>query len=152
MMSHVPPSTSTKMPVLHILGYLGLVPFLLLTLLTFFPLIPGWDALQLFQRYSAIILGFMAGVLWPVWSQRLSVWPLALFAVSLPVLSFLAGLLPTAATLFVELLLFLLLRVGERWFEIDEQYHPAYLQLRKQLTTVVVACHAALIIKLTLLS
>lgn len=140
------------MPVLHVLGYLGLGPFLILTLLTFFPLIPGLDALQLFQRYSAIILGFMAGVLWPVWSQRLSVWPLALFAVSLPVLSFLAGLLPTSATLSVELVLFLVLRIGERWFAIDDQYHPAYLQLRKQLTTVVVACHVALVLKLTLLS
>lgn len=145
-------SASEKMPVLHVLGYLGLVPFLVLTLLTFFPVIPGLDALQLFQRYSAIILGFMAGVLWPVWSQRLSVWPLALFAVSLPILSFLAGLLPTSLTLSVELVLFWILRLGERWFEIDDQYHPAYLQLRKQLTTVVVACHAALILKLTLLA
>lgn len=150
-MHHETPSASEKMPVLHVLGYLGLVPFLVLTILTFFPVIPGLDALQLFLRYSAIILGFMAGVLWPVWSQRLSVWPLALFAVSLPVLSFLAGLLPTALTLSVELILFLVLRLGERWFELDDQYHPAYLQLRKQLTTVVVACHAALVIKLTLL-
>lgn len=142
-------SASEKMPVLHVLGYLGLVPFLVLTIFTFFPVLSGLDALQLFQRYSAIILGFMAGVLWPVWSQRLSVWPLALFAVSLPILSFFAGLLPTALTLTVELVLFLVLRLGERWFEIDDQYHPAYLQLRKQLTTVVVACHAALILKLT---
>ncbi len=132
------------MPALHILGYLGLVPFLALTLLTFFP-IGGWDALAMFQRYSAIILGFMAGVLWPVWSQRLSVWPLAVFAVSLAVLTFFAGFLPTAGTLLVELLLFVALRLGERWFEIDQQYHPAYLQLRKQLTAVVVACHAALL-------
>ena len=105
-MHHETSSASEKMPVLHVLGYLGLVPFLVLTILTFFPVIPGLDALQLFLRYSAIILGFMAGVLWPVWSQRLSVWPLALFAVSLPVLSFLAGLLPTALTLSVELILF----------------------------------------------
>ncbi len=135
----------TPMPALHILGYLGLLPFLALSLLTFFPL-PGFDALAMFQRYSAIILGFMAGVLWPVWSQRLSVWPLAVFAVSLPVLSFLAGFLPQVATLTVELLLFVVLRLGERWFELDQQYHPAYLQLRKQLTAVVVGCHAALLV------
>jgi len=137
---------SPVMPALHVLGYLGLIPFVGLTLLTFFPL-AGFDALSMFQRYSAIILGFMAGVLWPVWSQRLSVWPLALFAVSLPVLSFLAGFLPTTGTLLVELLLFIALRLGERWLEIDEQYHPAYLQLRQQLTTVVVLCHAALLLK-----
>ncbi len=138
---------SPVMPALHVLGYLGLIPFVGLTLLTFFPL-AGFDALSMFQRYSAIILGFMAGVLWPVWSQRLSVWPLALFAVSLPVLSFLAGFLPTTGTLLVELLLFIALRLGERWLEIDEQYHPAYLQLRQQLTTVVVLCHAALLVRL----
>lgn len=138
---------SAVMPALHVLGYLGLIPFVGLTLLTFFPL-AGFDALSMFQRYSAIILGFMAGVLWPVWSQRLSVWPLALFAVSLPVLSFLAGFLPTTGTLLVELLLFIALRLGERWLEIDEQYHPAYLQLRQQLTSVVVLCHAALLVKL----
>jgi len=135
------------MPALHILGYLGLIPFVGLTLLAFFPL-ADFDAIAMFQRYSAIILGFMAGVLWPVWSQRLSVWPLALFAVSLPVLSFLAGFLPTTATLAVELGLFIALRLGERWLLIDEQYHPAYLQLRQQLTTVVVCCHAALLLKL----
>ncbi len=138
---------SPVMPALHVLGYLGLIPFVGLTLLTFFPL-AGFDALSMFQRYSAIILGFMAGVLWPVWSQRLSVWPLALFAVSLPVFSFLAGFLPTTGTLLVELLLFIALRLGERWLEIDEQYHPAYLQLRQQLTTVVVLCHAALLVRL----
>lgn len=139
---------TSAMPALHVLGYLGLIPFIGLTLMTFFPLFSGLDALAMFQRYSAIILGFMAGVLWPVWSQRLSVWPLALFAVSLPVLSFLAGFLPTSGTLLVELLLFLALRLGERWLEIDEQYHPAYLQLRQQLTTVVVLCHAALLLHL----
>lgn len=138
-------NSKSTMPALHILGYLGLLPFLALTLLTFFPLF-GFDALSMFQRYSAIILGFMAGVLWPVWSQRLSVWPLAIFAVSLPVLSFLSGFLPQAATLAVELLLFIVLRLGERWFELDQQYHPAYLQLRKQLTAVVVGCHAALLL------
>lgn len=146
---HNTKTAEPTMPALHILGYLGLLPFLALSLLTFFPL-PGFDALAMFQRYSAIILGFMAGVLWPVWSQRLSVWPLAVFAVSLPVLTFFAGFLPQTATLAVELLLFIVLRLGERWFELDQQYHPAYLQLRKQLTAVVVACHAALLLFLLL--
>ena len=135
------------MPSVHFLqclGYLGLLPFILLTLLTFFPVWPELDTLTLFQRYSAIILGFMAGVLWPVWAQQASVRPLALFAVSLPVLSFLAGLLPAVYTLAVELLLFITLRLGERWFALDEQYHPSYLQLRRQLTRVVVACHLLL--------
>ncbi|MBU1436991.1 MAG: DUF3429 domain-containing protein [Gammaproteobacteria bacterium] len=133
---------------LQFLGYLGLLPFVVLTLLTLFPLWPELDALTLFQRYSAIILGFMAGVLWPVWAQQASVRPLALFAVSLPVLSFLAGLLPAPYTLAIELLLFIALRLGERWFALDEQYHPSYLQLRRHLTRVVVCCHALMLIAL----
>lgn len=126
---------------LQFLGYLGLLPFILLTILTFFPVWPQLDALTMFQRYSAIILGFMAGVLWPVWAQQAAVRSLAVFAVSLPVLSFLAGLLPASYTLAIELLLFIVLRLGERWFALDEQYHPSYLQLRNRLTWVVVACH-----------
>ena len=137
-------NADTPMPALHILGYLGLLPFLALSLLTFFPL-AGFDALAMFQRYSAIILGFMAGVLWPVWSQQAALRPLALFAVALPVISFAAGLLPDSLLLGVELLLFVVLRVGERWFGLDEQYHPAYLQLRNRLTGVVVVCHALLL-------
>ena len=78
---------------LQFLGYLGLLPFILLTILTFFPVWPQLDALTMFQRYSAIILAFMAGVLWPVWSQQAPFKPLAIFAVALPVLSFSAGVL-----------------------------------------------------------
>lgn len=138
-------TASSAMPVLHVLGYLGLVPFVALTIAAYFPL-GDLDALAMFQRYSAIILAFMAGVLWPVWSQRLSVWPLAMFAVSLPILSFFAGFLPVAGTLTLEMLLFVVLRLGERWFALDDQYHPAYLQLRQQLTSVVVVCHFAMIV------
>ncbi len=133
------------MRLLQALGYAGLIPFLLLTSLVWLPLLPGFDALAMFQRYSAIILAFMAGVLWPVWSQQAPFKPLAIFAVALPVLSFSAGVLPDSALLAVELLLFLLLRLGERWFGLDQQYHPLYLQLRNRLTLVVVCCHLLLI-------
>lgn len=133
------------MQLLQALGYAGLLPFLLLTALCYWPIFPEFDALAMFQRYSAIILGFMAGVLWPVWSQQAALRPLALFAVALPVISFAAGLLPDSLLLVVELLLFLVLRGGERWFGLDEQYHPAYLQLRNRLTGVVVLCHALML-------
>lgn len=133
------------MLLLQSLGYAGLLPFVLLTTLCFWPLFPEFDALAMFQRYSAIILAFMAGVLWPVWSQQAAFRPLALFAVALPVISFAAGLLPDSLLLLVELWLFLLLRLGERWFGLDEQYHPVYLQLRNRLTGVVVLCHVLML-------
>lgn len=130
---------------LQALGYAGFIPFLLLTVLVWWPVFPAFDALAMFQRYSAIILAFMAGVLWPIWSQQAPFKPLALFAVTLPVLSFFAGVLPDSALLIVESLLFLALRLAERWFGLDLQYHPAYLQLRNRLTVVVVSCHLLLL-------
>jgi hypothetical protein len=137
------------MQVFSVLGYLGLLPFIGLTLLSLFPyLLPSLDALALFQRYSAIILGFMAGVLWPIWQQHHALKPLAIFAVSLAILSFLAGFFPNAVTIAIELLLFIALRLGERWFGLDEAYPAAYLQLRRNLTRVVVLCHATLLVSL----
>ena len=63
---------------LSVLGYAGLIPFIALPLLYLQPFyLSTAQTLELYSLYSALILGFMAGVLWPVWSQRLSVWPLA---------------------------------------------------------------------------
>lgn len=133
------------MKFLQVLGYAGLIPFLILTLLSAWPLWPELQAPALFQRYSAIILAFMAGVLWPVWSQQAPLRPLAIFAVSIPVLSFLAGLLPDVWLIGIELILFLMLRLGERWFGLDQLYHPAYLKLRQRLTRVVLLCHGLML-------
>lgn len=130
------------------LGYAGLIPFVALVLLSHWPIWPELQAETLFQRYSAIILAFMAGVLWPVWSQQAPLRPLAVFAVSIPVLSFLAGVLPDAWLIGIELLLFLLLRIGERWFGLDQLYHPEYLKLRQRLTRVVVLCHGLMLLLL----
>lgn len=52
------------------LGYLGLIPFVLLPPISALGLIESGQALRLFQLYSALILGFMAGVLWPVKKTR----------------------------------------------------------------------------------
>jgi hypothetical protein len=133
------------MQFLQWLGYAGLIPFVVLMLLSAWPVWPELQAPVLFQRYSAIILAFMAGVLWPVWSQQAPLRPLAVFAVSIPVLSFLAGVFPDAWLIAIELLLFLCLRLGERWFGLDQLYHPAYLKLRQRLTRVVVLCHGLML-------
>ncbi len=125
------------------LGYAGLIPFVLLAL---FPaaITPyaSQPVIVLFLTYSMIILSFMAGVLWPVFYRQQRPLPLALAAVTAPVISFLA-----AATLTVESLLLLqaVLFIGLRLFEvlagIDAEYSPAYRSLRWQLTGVVVLCH-----------
>lgn len=128
------------------LGYAGLIPFLGLNALSLWPVIPNLAVLELFSRYSAIILAFMAGVVWPIWLQQAQWRTLALFAVSLPILSFLAGFLPSLWVLCAQLLLFIVLRVGEARLGLDERYPLPYLQLRRRLTWVVVSSHALMII------
>ena len=55
------------MKLINLLGYAGLVPFIALPLLYATPIWLGnSQVIALYNLYSALILGFMAGVLWPV--------------------------------------------------------------------------------------
>lgn len=128
---------------MRLLGYAGLIPFIVLALF------PGWIApylsqppVPLFLTYSVIILGFMAGVLWPVLYSAERSLLLALAAVTPPVFSFLAvAFLAPAQVLLVQTVLFAGLRIYERVSGIDARYVAGYRNLRWQLTTVVVFCH-----------
>ncbi len=126
------------------LGYAGLVPFVALAFLAWQPLaLSAAAAVQLFHIYSCLILGFMAGALWPVLYRPEAPNPLALLAVTFPVLAFLAfALAPQFATPILALL-FIALRVSEIASGIDSRYAQDYRRLRWQLTTVVVLCHVA---------
>ncbi|ROQ21505.1 MULTISPECIES: DUF3429 domain-containing protein [Marinimicrobium] len=124
------------------LGYLGLLPFVLLPPLSALGLIETGQALRLFQLYSALILGFMAGVLWPVLYQSAHPTRRALVAVAFPVASIVgfAFLRPPEA-LVLQAALFLGLRLFEYLAGVDRQYPARYPQLRWQLTAVVVFMH-----------
>lgn len=124
------------------LGYAGLIPFIALAWLAWQPVIgSGAQALQLFHIYSTLILGFMAGVLWPVLYPASTPNRMALLAVSFPVASFLAfAFLPTLVGP-IQALLFLALRIAEILTGTDRDYPPGYPNLRWQLTVVVIACH-----------
>ena len=64
---------------LSVMGYTGLMPFIALPLLYLQPFyLSAAQTLELYSLYSALILGFMAGVLWPVWSQQAALRPLAM--------------------------------------------------------------------------
>ncbi len=131
-----------QLTVIRALGYAGLIPFLGLALLAWQPIVgTAPQALQLFHVYSALILGFMAGVLWPALYQTERPASMAVLAVSFPVASFLAfALLPTLVAP-IQALLFLALRLSEIGSGIDRDYAPAYRNLRWQLTGVAVLCH-----------
>jgi hypothetical protein len=131
---------------LIVLGYAGLLPFIGLPLLYVQPLWLSTDQiLELYSLYSALILGFMAGVIWPVLhgsaltSDKTE--QLALTAVLFPILSFIALLFARDYFLLCQAGLFVLLRVAEYRLGINRLYSSRYRALRNQLTVVVFISH-----------
>ena len=134
------------MQTIRLLGYGGLIPFLLLPGAYLANIEPGrTDISLLYTTYSALILGFMAGVLWPVLynvtSYRAGTATLAVIAVSLPVLSIMLLLLAKPYFLPLQAMLFVVLRVLEYRSGINANYPVYYQKLRNQLTAVVVLSH-----------
>ncbi|HAW93508.1 MULTISPECIES: DUF3429 domain-containing protein [unclassified Arsukibacterium] len=134
------------MKLINILGFAGLLPFVLLPLAYHMQwLAPGAQLLQLYQLFSALILGFMAGVLWPVLYQPAGKpsgpGKLALLAVSFPVISIICLALLPDYFLLLQALLFLLLRLAEFSSGINQRYSKNYQSLRNALTVVVAVSH-----------
>lgn len=137
------------MTLINRLGYAGLIPFIGLPLLYSQPLwLSRADIMQLYQLYSALILGFMAGVLWPVLHSNTAaaakINRLALLAVTFPVLSIIALLLAGEYFLPAQACLFVLLRTAEYRSGLNQQYSAQYRALRNRLTLVVCISHLLL--------
>ena len=131
---------------LSVLGYAGLMPFIALPLLYLQPFyLSAAQTLELYSLYSALILGFMAGVLWPVLHSNTTTAAktdhLAIAAVIFPVLSFIALFTAVEYFLLAQACLFVLLRLSEYRLGINRQYSKGYRALRNQLTLVVSASH-----------
>lgn len=127
---------------LHFLGYAGLIPFIMLPMTTLvWPLLAPAQALLLFQFYSCLILGFMAGVIWPVLYQAQQPAGRALAAVIFPVVAILGIAILPAYALLIMATLFFALRVYEYLADINKRYTLAYQSLRNQLTVIVVLSH-----------
>ncbi|QEW06855.1 DUF3429 domain-containing protein [Nitrincola iocasae] len=135
------------MPLIRTLGYAGVLPFVGLAIATHFPDLIAYDVSRsLFMLYSCLILGFMAGVLWPVLFQTDKPSHFALIAVSFPVLSIISlALLPHLAVI-IQTGLFLTLRLAESLYGIDQRYPPGYSSLRWQLTAIVCLAHILVLI------
>ncbi|MDP2713758.1 DUF3429 domain-containing protein [Rheinheimera sp.] len=134
---------------LSVLGYAGLMPFIALPLLYLQPFyLSAALTLELYSLYSALILGFMAGVLWPVLHSNTTTAAktdhLAIAAVTFPVLSFIALLTAVEYFLLAQACLFVLLRLSEYRLGINRQYSKSYRALRNHLTLVVLASHSLL--------
>ncbi|KKL01342.1 DUF3429 domain-containing protein [Rheinheimera mesophila] len=137
------------MPLIHILGYAGLVPFIGLTCLQLWPQLMTFPAsFTAFQSYSQIILAFMAGVLWPVLYQHSGkLFPL--WVVSFALAGWFSSLLLPKQQLLVLAAAFIALRLFEYTQSSQLDYSPAYNRLRNHLTTVVVLCHLLYWLSLT---
>jgi len=135
------------MPLIRILSYAGLIPFIGLAIATHIPRsMTNSESHWLFMLYSCLILGFMAGVLWPVLFTTRSPPYLAIVAVSFPVISFISlALLPHLAIL-IHAVLFLALRLVEWLCGIDKRYPKGYPLLRWKLTAVVCLTHLVVLI------
>lgn len=142
------------MKLIKYLGYAGLLPFALLPLAYHLQWYDSAQLVLLYQLYSALILGFMAGVLWPVLyhqgpvlhqqeqsGTQASYNSYALLAVSFPVVSIIGLALLPGYFLLLQALLFVLLRLAECTTAINRRYSNGYQSLRNALTLVVTVSH-----------
>lgn len=135
------------MPLIRILSYAGLIPFIGLAMASHLPnYMTSSETHWLFTLYSCLILGFMAGVLWPVLSTGKSPQYLPLIAVSFPVISFLSLALIPYLAIMIQAALFLALRLIEWLCGIDKRYPKGYPLLRWKLTAVVCLMHLVVLI------
>jgi len=134
------------------LGYAGLLPFIGFAALGY---LEGDWALSSFVVYSALILSFMAGGSWGALQAHLKT-PVAgiQWKLAAAILIFLWGwgmtYVPVVPGLAGLLVGFVLLLGLEQTAIFRQHYTVGYRVLRLVLTSVVVACHAVLLWKLTL--
>ena len=153
--------TMGLLKMMHILGYAGLIPFMLplclmLTNLWFGPAKGNgmpWAAYapDIFISYSAIILSFMCGTLWAGWqtigNNRLARYAvlvsnlLALSAWSALLLMFIAPV-PKVLCVILLMLGFISLLATERWMG---SAVIVYWRMRLSLTAIVIILHLIMI-------
>lgn len=133
-------------PLLYVLGYAGLLPFVAGPL--WLSLAPNSAPLWLDQAwllYAALIAAFMAGSFWGlaliVVENPAGKWGLLLSA-ALLVLSWFSILLPFGPSLAALTLVFLLLAAAEIWRERVLDPVSSYFRLRMALTIGVLVCVA----------
>ncbi len=129
------------------LGYLGLLPFLVLAIGGLLD-VYGERSVELFIQYSAVILGFLGGVHWGMAmrtgeaeSRRLG------WGIVPALVGFIALLLSYWLSVLAVLSILALMHLF--WLNYEKRHLPHllwYLELRSRLTFTVVALHIILII------
>lgn len=126
-------------PLLHFLGYAGLMPFIFFGVAAWFGS-TQWQAFSLYALgvYGAVILSFLGAVHWGLFlvdrSHRVLNQPAPVWAVMPSLAAWGALLLPTVPGLTVLLLLFPLVLWVDRGSQRRFRLPPGYIQLRGYLT------------------
>ncbi len=126
----------------NILGFAGLIPFVVFSLASWLSLPYVEDAHSLLSTYAAVILSFMGAVHWgaAMTTAHAQVNQQLGWSVLPALLAWLALLLPTLYGYSVLIISFSLLCIADRQL-VMRNYLPAwYAPLRTVLTTVVVVC------------
>ncbi|WJG10961.1 DUF3429 domain-containing protein [Aliiglaciecola sp. LCG003] len=127
----------------QILGYAGLIPFILLPFLTVWGTVSFFEGVSFFNQYSVIILSFLGGVLWQD-AIRFDKSSSQLYIAMLPSLIgwFALALLPAMNVLWVLLCCYLLVLIYE--FSVMDQ-QVWYRSLRIRLTAISMGGHLMMI-------
>ncbi|MEW6991845.1 DUF3429 domain-containing protein [Colwelliaceae bacterium 6441] len=122
-----------------ILGYLGLIPFIVCLYLsdeTF----EYFNNKFAFVAYSAIILSFLAGTLWTSAHKTSNTQQLIISNV-FSLTAFVSLLLPVHIAIMVLAVGFLCICVYEKFFMLNDKQLDSYLKMRVQLSFIVIALH-----------
>lgn len=132
-----------KQKTAHLLGYAGVLPFLIcaINLFTEWPLFTGF-ALQVFVIYSAVILSFLGGIRWGLALQQQ---PLSTGALILSVMPSLVALscllLSTPLSQIIALTIAFTAQGLLDWRHAPAGMPDWMISLRLRLTIIVLACH-----------
>jgi hypothetical protein len=131
----------------HLLGYLGLIPFVTIPIAIHLDVLSYAQGFAFFSQYSAIILSFFGGIHWyaaitePKYSHQLYVAMLPSIVAWLALITF-----ADARTLGLLSLAYIGMVMYDKF---TLQMSPAmiveYTRLRIILTSVVVVCHAVMV-------
>ena len=125
----------------QILGYMGLLPFVVCITASHFISDVQMMAKQAFVYYSAIILSFIAGSLWRVEPSR-KMGKEQLVSNFFSLIAFFSLLSDLWLALWMLATSYLLILLFERSLNNEKAFRKEYMSMRVRLTTIVVMLHA----------
>ncbi|WP_100657158.1 DUF3429 domain-containing protein [Alteromonas flava] len=130
-----------------LLGYLGLIPFLIIPLAIIMETLSYAQGFAFFTQYSAIILSFLGGIHWYAAVTENRYWHQIYVAMLPSIVGWLALILfPDARALGVLSLSFIGMVFYDKFtLQMTPSMIIDYTRLRVILTTIVVAAHAVMI-------